>query len=430
MTIPLQDADDILSKGFPDQNQLKRFPYGDLLCKLREDDNRYQDHGPKVLQAMNTLLGNDPDRLVKGDVNDDEESHLLRNTKVEIEKHFAPFGANTRALFRVAALYHDIGKYIIKERHPTIGWYTMEYLNPDHKDALRSLLGEREDYLQLLMVMVRDHDEFGVLATGEASYPILLRAANSLGNNLDDRKRIISAIMWLNLADIAATLGPDLTMSDVKKIIEDLNWFLAALGVCNETKERLDDYVIRKASEEDLVVQRIGRLLLESSRGVPKSSRLSELCKLDRQKEPMVFQKVRKQLETVYSTQIPRLNFCFQFTHICKLDYGKRFLTSLVEYYEGPPKSGEDRPLKKWAKEPVETIVLIYDVLAILKRITSTYSAMIRTENGPGNLIGVEMKDLTPNNAPEKTAQIIELLRESHYPGLSWMMSDCLAWYF
>ena len=47
-----------------------------------------------------------------------------------------------------------------------------------------------------------------------------------------------------------------------------------------------------------------------------------------------------------------------------------------------------------------------------------------------GSLIGVEMKDLTPRNAPEKTAQIIELLHKSHYPGLSWMMSDCLAWYF
>jgi hypothetical protein len=288
--------------------------------------------------------------------------------------------------------------------------------------------------------MIRDHDEFGVLSTGEASYPILLRPANSLGDDPFDQKRIISAIMWLNLADIAGTPGIELIPYDLHKVLNDLEWFLNALDHCSDGKEQLDRYVIKEASKERLVVRRISRLLLEASRDVP--SRLAELRKpspheyigSDMKKtgmeEWMVHRLVRQQLETVYSTQIPRRIFAREFTHICKMDYGKRFFKSLVEYCEGPQTSPGHMNLPRLSKERIETEDLIYFVLAILRRMSSTYSAMERIEGDVGNLIGVEMKDLTPRNAPEKTAQIIELLIRSHYPGLSWMMSDCLAWYF
>ena len=428
MKISPKVANDILSERFPTPDELELFPFGKLLKSMWDNkDNGYQDHGPKVLIAMNILLSNEPNKLLKNRL-DDSEDFLLIDTKREIERHFGNFNASTRALFRVAALYHDIGKYIIKERHPTVGWYTMEYLNPIEKNDLRSLLGDREDYLQLLMIMIRDHDEFGVLSTGEASYPILLRAANSLGNNTDDQKQIISAIMWLNLADMAGTPGLDMTMEDVKKTISDWKWFLDALDRCDNGLERIDDYIIKEAGREYMVEERICRLLLEASRDVPR--RYEEL-RLPTNRGLMVSHLVREQIRTVYPTEIPRRDFAFQFTHLCKLDYGKRFFASLVEYYEGPPESGEkSRSLPKWAKERVETVDLIYAVLAILRRLTSTYSAMSHSEGGPGRLIGVEMKDLTPRNAPEKTAQIIKLLLDSHYPGLSWMMSDCLAWYF
>ena len=73
---------------------------------------------------------------------------------------------------------------------------------------------------------------------------------------------------------------------------------------------------------------------------------------------------------------------------------------------------------------------VIYAAFAVLKCITVTYAAMMRSDEGLGNLIGVELKDITPDNAPEKTKRIIELIVTSHYPGLTWMMSDTPAWYF
>jgi hypothetical protein len=441
-SITPEEADRILKAGFPSLDDLKRFPFGkqlsDLYSREDEDGRDFRVHAPKVLNAMNTLLSNEPERLIH-DINRDDQQRFSE-TKLHISKLFSSFDDNAQAFFRIAALYHDVGKYIIRERHPTIGWYTLEYLRPEDKKTLRSLLGEREDYLQLLLIMVRDHDEFGVLSTGEASYPILLRPAHSLGHSLFDQKRIISAIMWLNLADMAGTPGIDLFSYDLHKVLNDLEWFLNALDHCSDGKERLDHYVIKEASKERHVVRRISRLLLEASRDIP--SRIAELrqpspleyvgsdLRQTGQEEWMVHRLVRQQLETVYSTQIPRRNFAREFTHICKLDYGKRFFKSLAEYCEGPQSAPGRTMLPHVARERIDTENLIYFVLAILRRMSSTYSAMERIEGEVGNLIGIEMKDLTPRNAPEKTAQIIDLLIKSHYPGLSWMMSDCLAWYF
>jgi hypothetical protein len=103
---------------------------------------------------------------------------------------------------------------------------------------------------------------------------------------------------------------------------------------------------------------------------------------------------------------------------------------ALVEYCDGPNEDNDNRTLPFCHPTRVEDERLIYAVLGVLRKINSTYLSMVLTPHGPGNLIGVEMKDLCPENAPEKTAQICRLLIDNHYAGQSWMMSDCLAWYF
>jgi len=97
------------------------------------------------------------------------------------------------------------------------------------------------------------------------------------------------------------------------------------------------------------------------------------------------------------------------------VDYGKRFFVRLIDYCE---------------REQKDDIDVIYSILGILKRLTITYAAMMRTESGRKHLIGVELNALAPIDFPEKTARIVELIIRSHYPGLTWMMSDVPAWYF
>ncbi len=426
MGITEHEANDILKAGFP-AIDMERFPYGDLLKRLWDHDPDYQKHGQEVMQAMNCLLSDNPGTVL-GSNGDPKTKHILEKTRIAVSECFDPFDETTRFLFRLAALYHDIGKYIIKERHPTIGWYTMEYLKPDDKAKLLGLLDNRQDYLELLLIMVRDHDEFGVLCTGEASYPILLNATTSLSNLDEDKRKIISSIMWLNLADIAGTPGVKLTVGTVKNIVNDWQWYLDALSLCKTKGQTLDEYVISESSSEDMVVERISRLLIEASRKFP--DRYNELT-VPSSHGYYVHQLVRNQLRRVYTTHNLRQDFVSEFAHVCKLDYGKRFFERLIDYCEGQPKSPPiSGSLGFWANDRKKPDTLIYFVFAILRKITSTYKTMIRSDNGVGNLIGVEMKDLTPDNAKEKTAEICKLLVEEHYPGLSWMMSDCPAWYF
>jgi hypothetical protein len=205
---------------------------------------------------------------------------------------------------------------------------------------------------------------------------------------------------------------------------------MGALDYCAKSGTRLDEHIIQQASrirsaaqtqwEVDLlkehphvripnVSERVRRLLMEASRKYPA-----------RREEFDDEQLIASCLQTVFGSENGMREFANQFTYVCKLDYGKRFFDALIRYCEEDSKAGRRR-----SKDEV-----IYAAFAVLKRITVTYAAMIRSGDGLGNLIGVELKDLTPDNAPEKTNRIIELIVSIHYPGLTWMMSDTPAWYF
>jgi hypothetical protein len=362
---------------------------------------------------MNNILAGNLEKVLCGN-HGEEHIQQLQDAIFEVQRLFRGWGARTSgsyldAILRVCALYHDIGKYIVLDRHPMVGWYTVQYVDPEQREQLKSLLLGNEDYLQLVTIIIRDHDHFGVLNTGEASYPILLRAAHSLlrgtlhdDHRAEDQKRIISALVICTLADMAGTFKVD--GETVDKLLKDWRWFCEAIDYCAKNREHLDDYVIKEASSIALVQERIRRLLQEASR--EWETRRTSL-------NNMVL--INDAFATVFATSTTQDEFALQFTHICKLDYGKRFFVRLIDYCE---------------REHKDDIDVIYSILGILKRITITYAAMMRTESGRKHLIGVELNALAPIDFPEKTARIVELIIRSHYPGLTWMMSDVPAWYF
>jgi hypothetical protein len=406
---------------------LNKFPFSDYLKRVWITDDRYAKHGPSVLRAMNQLLSDSPGDIFEGRCKPDQIKRLTEAIE-KIQNNVGPED-RTGALFRLAALYHDIGKCIIKERHPMIGWYMMQYIDPEEREKLRHLLNDSEEDFGLLMIVLRDHDQFGVLSTGEASFPILLNAVRSQKTS-GEQKRIVSTLALCNLADIVGSFKVDGDATD--RIIDDWQWLLGALEHCKKKRLRLDEYLIQTASrtnsgfpdawETELiqkhglktipsVSERVRRLLMEASRGYP-----------DRRNEFDNEKLITDKLEVVFGNQTAK-EFASEFAHICKLDYGKRFFDVLIRYCEGSSDTGAKR-------ERMSTENVIYAVFAILKRLTTTYAAMIKSGSGAGNLIGVELKDLTPENAPEKAERITQLIISSHYPGLAWMMSDTPAWYF
>jgi hypothetical protein len=424
----LQQLNALLSKGYPSSPVPDDFPFAKYLEKLSVKYVEYPQHGVRVLDAMNCLLGGQSEAIIA----DPPAGYEALSGAIATIKHKlfrGEWDRNTEALLRIAALYHDIGKCIIKERHPTVGWYILEHIEPDERAKLVRLLqgaGNRaKRYLQTLMILVRDHDRFGTLCTGEASYPILLQTADSAGYDPKERQQVLSCLMLCNLADIAGLPQlPDgmsvLDRSTVDTVLTDWDWFRTTVGLCSTKGKDLEKEVIEAASKEKLVIERIHRLLREASRRWPE--RHAELDDEDL---------IRNALNTVFPTAGMKAEFCRQFTRVCKLDYGKRFFEALVEYCEGPALEHDARStLHRWSKNRKGKVEVVYAVLGVLKRITSSYAAMIRSDTGTGNLIGVEMKDLTPEGFPDKTARIIELILDDHYPGLTWLISDVTAWYF
>jgi hypothetical protein len=444
-TIPmtLEQANRILKKGYPQPSKedlehltqksvpsvladfLTPFPFSEYLKKVWITDDRYPRHGPAVLDAMNKLLSS-PTAIFQHKRATQTQCNVLTEAVAVIRR---TIGESEKAdsLMRFAALYHDIGKSIIRERHPVIGWYIAQHIKPEDREKLKSIF-QNEDDVRLLMIIIRDHDQFGVLSTGEASVPIFLGAINS-GESHEDRKRIISALALCNLADMAGTFDIDGEATD--RLLGDWYWLMGALEDCAASGKRSDEYLVWQASrirtaeptpwEAKLlkehphigipsVSERVRRLLMEASRRFP--NRRSEF------NNEQLFVNC---LETVFGSENSIREFAQQFAHVCKLDYGKRFFETLVRYCDGNSQAGRNRA----SRDDV-----IYAAFGVLKRITVTYAAMIRSGDRPGNLIGVELKDLTPDNAPEKTDRIIELIVSSHYPGLTWMMSDVPAWYF
>lgn len=405
---------------------------------------------------------------------------LLDFIKAALDK-FGEDEQTVHAFFRVAAFYHDIGKYINRERHPTIGWYIVQNLQPAQRRALETILDERDyngnerkrrgdlSYFRLLVVMLRDHDQFGVLSTGEASYPILLNSV-TFSDNAKDKIKIITALMLLNLADIAATLK-HLPWSVINNLREDYKWFTDNLKVYRDLQgskdggvdsdadsaeplpnvrlESFDNFVIRVSSQEDRVCKRIHRILMTAVRDLTGLDKAQLLEKANRGVRDWFLdvydalhenEAVRRELEalndiqlvrdayhTVFSSDTSRREFASVFTHICKLDYGKRFFNRLIGYWVIETLH---KQVNGQARDS-QAINAVYRLFAVLRRLTGTYEAMIFASGSQtGSLIGVEMKDLAPDEAPEKPETIAQLIAENHYPGLTWMMSDTPAWYF
>ncbi len=409
----LDEVNEVLQNGqIYIEKHLEKLPFSGYLKKLWEKKDNYK-HNMNVINSMNTLLSGHAHKIIKGEVNNDQK-HMLNKALVDIHNEVG-WDENFEALLRIAALYHDIGKYIIKERHPIIGWYLIQFLDQKERENLGNLLVDQES-IRLLLTILRDHDLFGVLSTGEASFPILLRSASPT-ESIETQLRIISALLLCNISDIAGTFAID--GETIEKLIYDWEWYKNALKHCRDNRKRPDEYIIYESCRLPLVHERIRRLLAESSR--KKKKRRSELNDI---------KLVIDHFEYIFGNESSKREFASQFTRICKLDYGKRFFSALVDYCEGPTnQKAKDRLLPTHSDIRMEKEDVVYAFFAILKRITSEYRPMLRSSELPSNLIGVELKDLTPREIPNKTARIIELILSSHYPGLNWMMSDIKAWY-
>lgn len=393
---------DLLSHGyFPNYTNL--VPFGHLLEDLfflGKYDHRFPIHGPNVIRFTKALFDNE--KSVPGLYKADAEGHnpwdtfnkqyLLRIKDILIEGEAADTSGDLqekedsiRNLLIVSALYHDIGKSIKNPKHPEIGANLIRNYDENERQKLTAFLSfsnsknvieNRQNRFALLTSIVQHHDKFGVVSTGEGAPPIfsdiLYFASNR--DNIPAIKKNVTAVMLLNLADIAAVntanknkiknaaeiakkikevrtkissgnaaredvqyekeqidnllkicmeekscLG--ISMRKIKNVMQDWNELIDAIVETKGDRLALKEHLLHKEKNPSRTIERILRLVEESV----ITAEAGELINQDYLSKTTVEATFVSILGTYQF-----LSFCEKYATVVKLDYGLRFFQSIV----------------------------------------------------------------------------------------------------
>lgn len=220
-------------------------PFGDYLNRLffdpRDDNHDFIIHGPNVVRMTKALLNNKLEAepgLLAG--TEDEK----RQTSYAYYNHFAPIHhaleigdpdreklRKTELFISIAAMYHDIGKTIRRANHPQIGANLLRNFDQQQSDLLVNALqyqGEHDEHLSkhhrfsLICSTTQHHDKFGVVSTGEGALPIFSDILYFTSNEkaLEGIVKNVTAVMLLNLGDIAAVVPSTVSKQDVDAAFE------------------------------------------------------------------------------------------------------------------------------------------------------------------------------------------------------------------
>lgn len=357
-------------------------------------DERYPIHGPNVVRFTKALFKFSINNLEPGlfktlaaslayNTHHADIQKRLLEVEEKDQKNLNPEDyAAIEELLILSALYHDVGKFIKLAKHPEIGANLVRYYNDEQKQRLIERLShdsdqeaeqelKRQNRFAQLTSIIQHHDKFGVVSTGEASYPIFsdILYFNSNEKKLLPIKKNVTAVMLLNLADIAAVnTAPEairskvLTLAkevhahrkgdisipeeDIAHKIQEIVRLMSKEEACLGLSERkirnvLNDWsdlmeeidnakgdrivlrerLIKKAQNPAATIERIYRLIMESVE-VAKAEGLATSQLINTSMVEMI---LLNRLGT-YKFQ----NFCETFATVIKLDYGLKFFQSIV----------------------------------------------------------------------------------------------------
>ena len=297
----------------------------------------------------------------------------------------------------VAALYHDIGKIIQRERHPTIGYYHL--LCSPEQGALRAMFSTELDHW-LFLHIIRFHDVFGVLSTGEGSLAALVDLIPMREMSEAERLGILHLFLRINLADIAGTVP--VREAKIRNMMDDLRRAAAAMPSGGKGTQPTEGLAFREALLEadtsvGRAVARIQRILAEP--GLPEY-----------QDEGLDIV-IERELMAIQGSNVRQ--FANTFSHVCKLDYLLRFV----------------RALQNQAKEqgrPVRAVVNAF--VALLCRVVNEYGDLTHRVGGGRRRIGIAMKGWTRESGT--TSKLCSMLFDETHLALQWATEEATAWFY
>jgi len=323
-----------------------------------------------------------------------------------------------RALLRIAALYHDIGKIISTDLHVTRGLRLMRDIEKKDRDYFENLF-ESINERNRMWALLRHHDIYGTLCTGEAS----LAAFSDIVSwthpefSFEPIDRSIAAyltyLLWLNIADSDSTLRTvhgGITSVEADRYLSDWHILIHELLDNNGNpkiihREEFKKWSLIVASTVTMTIQRITRLIATCYRmKTDKIAPYDEILTL-----------VEEELISLYGHRLEE--FCYRFARFCKLDYALRFFLELMK--DPRMESNEDH---------VQLRNMTYRTCMVLQRITEDYAHLINECDRSSPLLVVNMTGLM--NPPETGRAICKSLKESPSRALGWIAEEIGVWLY
>jgi hypothetical protein len=325
---------------WPNDELLARLPFGLDLAGLVDHERDPKDnrdtpgHVRAVVKKALQINENGISAVVQTD--DDE----LRYQMAELECDYlaiyespemAALGWSAQAAkgyIAVAALYHDIGKIIQRDRHPTIGYYHLQY-SPEQA-ALRSMFRTELDHW-LFLHIVRFHDVFGVVSTGEGSLSALVDLIPMREMSEAERLGILHLFLRINLADIAGTVP--VREAKITHMMSDLR--RAAAAMPSGGRGTLPTAWVGVSRSADR-----GRY----QRGAGGGPHPADAGRAGFARVPGPGPGHRHRACELMAIQGSHVRqFANTFSHVCKLDYLLRFVRALEQTRQGTGQTGADR---------------------------------------------------------------------------------------
>jgi hypothetical protein len=352
-------------------------------------------------------------------------------------------------LLRIAALYHDIGKWISNDHHVSRGVHLMRDVSTKDRNDICDIFNnfnERRSFWYIL----RHHDIFGCMCTGEASFPSFYDMVSWSGiENLEsapNRKLVanLSYVALLNIADSDSSLFfnvftklQGITAVEVTRYLSDWNDLKGFLWdeVANRNhvkRELFKAWLLEISGRPECTIRRLGRLVSSCYRAVMPDEPLveNEVARL-----------VEDELQMLHGSRFEQ--FGQLFARLCKVDYGLRFFYLLMKHElldpEAPlitrvntkekeevfPKNLKVIKLSDAEREQRRTRCLrrmVHRTCRIFERIVEDFRPLLHGDTRATPLLSVNMSGLMV--PPETGWAICRALKENSSSGLGWISDE------
>lgn len=394
VSISRDDLVKLLQDGnYPSKEDLEKVPFGKLLIDTGRSDSFFVEHMKYMIQSTDDVLNlpNPADILIDARALNDDHQEFQRSM-AKIRGYIRQRDSNSDLLM-IAALYHDIGKSIRRERHPYEGWHILKDLYPNETHDLESILGK--DSLEYLIKLVKYHEIFGTVSTGESSMPIFINLMPFMKHtSCDEIRQLFSMLLLMNMADMNASLKGGSTSSGINfkqamSLINDWNTLDREIDSSKGARTAFMKQLIENEATFERAAKRLKRLLRETSPNL-------DIAKI------YTLEMIEELITHNFRTEGSIFTFCNFYARFYRMDYLKRFLTQFQ-------KAAIDKDLSPFDVGSI--------VIEIIDNVVNEYRGSIKDMD----LIGVEFSTLGGKISEE----IINLLiQKKNKEALNWILDE------